>query len=106
MQIPPDVEADPAAKKYFVSTAIAYTNGHGHVGHMYEFLSADVIARFHRVFGHKTYFLTGTDEHGQKVILYVNYVHKINVKLRGLLSFLFYPCHIMSLYFIYFILFY
>lgn len=63
----PDVIADPEATKYFVSTAIAYTNGLPHVGHMYEFLSADVIARYHRVFGHNTYFLTGSDEHGQKV---------------------------------------
>ena len=53
--------------KFYITTAIAYTNGLPHIGHAYEFLSADVLARFHRLFGENTYFLTGSDEHGQKV---------------------------------------
>jgi methionyl-tRNA synthetase len=54
-------------KLFYVSTAIAYTNGYPHIGHAYEFLLADVIVRFRRVLGYKTFFLTGADEHGQKV---------------------------------------
>ncbi len=52
---------------FLVTTAIAYTNGHPHVGHAYEFLTSDIIARFYRLLGYKVFFLTGTDEHGQKV---------------------------------------
>lgn len=53
--------------KYYLSTAIAYTNGYPHMGHAYEFLTADVLVRFYRVLGYDTYFLSGSDEHGQKV---------------------------------------
>jgi methionyl-tRNA synthetase len=52
---------------YCVTTAIAYTNGNPHIGHAYESISTDVLARLHRVLGYDTFFLTGTDEHGQKV---------------------------------------
>ena len=54
---------------YYVTTAINYTNGPGHMGHAYEATTTDVIARYHRLSGdHKAvYFLTGTDEHGQKI---------------------------------------
>lgn len=58
---------DHGDEKYYISTAIAYTNGFPHMGHAYEALTADIIARYHRVFGHDTFFLTGSDEHGQKV---------------------------------------
>ena len=54
-------------KKFYITTAIAYTNGYPHIGHAYEFLSTDAIARYHRVLGYDTFFLTGSDEHGQKV---------------------------------------
>eukprot|EP01034_Spumella_vulgaris_P025947 gene25947-32458_t len=47
--------------------AIAYTNGNPHIGHAYESISTDVLARLHRVLGYDTLFITGTDEHGQKV---------------------------------------
>lgn len=52
---------------YFVTTAIAYPNGAPHIGHAYEYVSADAIARFKRLDGYDVFFLTGTDEHGQKV---------------------------------------
>ena len=58
---------DHGDEKYYITTAIAYTNGFPHVGHAYEALTTDIIARYHRVFGYDTFFLTGTDEHGQKV---------------------------------------
>jgi len=55
------------AETYYLTTAIAYTNGLPHVGHAYEFLTSDVLVRLHRFLGYRTYFLTGSDEHGQKV---------------------------------------
>ena len=54
--------------KFYITTAIAYTNGPPHIGHALEFLQADVIARYHRIMGDDTYFLTGTDEHGSTVV--------------------------------------
>ncbi|KKU56849.1 MAG: Methionyl-tRNA synthetase [Candidatus Amesbacteria bacterium GW2011_GWA2_47_11] len=54
-------------KKFYITTAIDYSNDVIHVGHSYQKLLADVLARYHRLIGDETYFLTGTDEHGQKV---------------------------------------
>jgi len=54
-------------KKFFITTAIDYTNDVIHIGHSYQKILADSIARYHRLSGEETYFLTGTDEHGQKV---------------------------------------
>ncbi len=53
--------------KYYLTTAIAYVNAPPHVGHALEFVQADVLARYHRLKGDDTYFLTGTDEHGVKI---------------------------------------
>jgi methionyl-tRNA synthetase len=52
---------------FYITTAIDYTNAAPHVGHAYEKILADVLARAHRVAGEPTYFLTGVDQHGQKV---------------------------------------
>src|SRR6478672_5585956 len=54
-------------KTFFITTAIDYTNSAPHIGHAYEKVLADVIARYHRLKGDKTFFLTGVDQHGQKV---------------------------------------
>jgi methionyl-tRNA synthetase len=54
-------------KTFFVTTAIYYTNSSPHVGHAYGMVLADVIARYHRLKGEKVFFLTGVDQHGQKV---------------------------------------
>ncbi|OYV48097.1 MAG: methionine--tRNA ligase [Verrucomicrobia bacterium 21-51-4] len=54
-------------KKFYITTAIDYVNGAPHLGHAYEKVLADVIARWQRMQGQSVYFLTGTDEHGQKV---------------------------------------
>jgi methionyl-tRNA synthetase len=54
-------------KTFYLTTAIDYTNGAPHIGHAYEKVLADVIARFHRLKGEKVFFLTGVDQHGQKV---------------------------------------
>src|ERR1043166_4573066 len=55
------------SKKFFLTPAIDYVNGQPHLGHAYEKIVADVIARSHRSFGEDVFFLTGLDEHGQKV---------------------------------------
>lgn len=52
---------------YFITTPIYYVNGQPHLGHAYTSVCADVLARFQRCDGREVYFLTGTDEHGQKV---------------------------------------
>jgi methionyl-tRNA synthetase len=54
-------------KRFYITTAIDYVNGHPHLGHAYEKILADVIARTRRSLGTETFFLTGLDEHGQKV---------------------------------------
>jgi len=55
------------SKTFFVTTAIDYTNSPPHIGHAYEKVLADVIARYHRLKGDNVFFLTGVDQHGQKV---------------------------------------
>ena len=55
------------SKPFFVTTAIDYTNAPPHIGHAYEKILADVLARYHRLNGEDVYFLTGVDQHGQKV---------------------------------------
>ena len=52
---------------YYITTPIYYVNGNPHLGHAYTSTIADVLARYHRMFGNDVHFLTGTDEHGQKV---------------------------------------
>src|SRR4030088_2974590 len=54
-------------KTFYITTAIDYTNSAPHIGHAYEKVLADVIARYHRLKGEKVFFLTGVDQHGQKV---------------------------------------
>ena len=54
-------------KPFYLTTAIDYVNGAPHLGHAYEKVLTDVIARFRRLMGDEVYFLTGVDEHGQKV---------------------------------------
>lgn len=54
-------------KNFYITTAISYVNGAPHLGHAYESILTDVIARFKRLDGYDTMFLTGTDEHGEKV---------------------------------------
>jgi len=52
---------------FYLTTAIVYTNGPPHAGHAYEAITSDVICRYHRIQGRNVFFLTGTDEHGQKI---------------------------------------
>ncbi|MGA8073398.1 MAG: methionine--tRNA ligase [Candidatus Acidiferrales bacterium] len=57
----------PSKQPYYITTAISYPNGAPHIGHAYEAIATDAIARFMRLDGYDVYFLTGTDEHGQKM---------------------------------------
>ncbi|MGE4157652.1 MAG: methionine--tRNA ligase [Planctomycetota bacterium] len=54
-------------KRFFITTPIYYVNSRPHLGHAYTSIVGDIFCRFHRLFGEETFFLTGTDEHGQKV---------------------------------------
>ncbi|MBQ4338348.1 MAG: methionine--tRNA ligase [Clostridia bacterium] len=56
-------------KPYYITTAIVYTSGKPHIGNSYEIVLTDAIARFKRMQGYDVFFLTGTDEHGQKIEL-------------------------------------
>jgi len=53
---------------FYITTAISYPNGRPHIGHAYEAIAADAIARFHRMAGRDVRFVTGTDEHGLKMV--------------------------------------
>ena len=54
-------------KPYYITTPIYYVNDRPHIGHAYTTIAADLLARFHRLHGRETFFLTGTDEHGSKI---------------------------------------
>lgn len=77
-------------KKFYITTAIVYSSKLPHVGNLYDPLFADVIARFKRLAGYDVFFLTGTDEHGQKILNTANelkmfpkqYVDKISSAIR------------------------
>jgi methionyl-tRNA synthetase len=56
-----------SSEKFYVTTPIYYVNDKPHIGHAYTTIVADILARYHRSLGDTTFFLTGTDEHGQKV---------------------------------------
>src|SRR5207253_2713734 len=55
------------SKTFYITTPIYYVNARPHIGHAYTTIACDTIARRHRMLGDDTYFLTGTDEHGQKI---------------------------------------
>lgn len=65
-----DAPVAPAARDnvFYITTAIAYPNGVPHIGHAYEAIATDALARFARLDGKDVFFLTGTDEHGQKMV--------------------------------------
>lgn len=80
------------SKPFFITTAIDYTNGAPHIGHAYEKVLADVLARFQRQNGREVFFLTGVDQHGQKVqqsaekagVSPQEYVNAVTGKFRAL----------------------
>ena len=54
-------------KGFYITTPIYYVNDKPHIGHAYTTLATDIIARWHRINGENVFFLTGTDEHGEKI---------------------------------------
>src|SRR5207302_4326359 len=62
------VAAPARGNAFYITTAIAYPNGSPHIGHAYEAIATDVLARFAGLDGKDVFFLTGTDEHGQKMV--------------------------------------
>lgn len=61
------MSSERSERNFYITTAIAYPNGAPHIGHAYEYISSDAIARFKRLDGYDVFFMTGTDEHGQKM---------------------------------------
>ncbi|MDX3969426.1 MAG: methionine--tRNA ligase [Bradyrhizobium sp.] len=67
-QVAAPVAAPARDNIFYITTAIAYPNGSPHIGHAYEAIATDALARFARLDGKDVFFLTGTDEHGQKMV--------------------------------------
>ncbi len=80
------------SEAFYISTPIYYVNASPHIGHAYTTIVADVLARYHRMVGHETFFVTGTDEHGDKIaeaaqkagISPKEYADKISAQFRAL----------------------
>lgn len=78
--------------KFYITTAIAYTSRKPHIGNSYEIVLTDAIARYKRMQGYDVFFLTGTDEHGQKIEEYAKdagvspkeYVDKVAGEIKGI----------------------
>lgn len=83
-------------KKYYITTAIAYTSRKPHIGNSYEVVMTDALARYKRLQGYDVFFLTGTDEHGQKIEEYAKkagvtpkeYVDKVSGEIKDICSIL------------------
>ncbi|MBO5649536.1 MAG: methionine--tRNA ligase, partial [Clostridia bacterium] len=81
-----------ANEKFYITTAIAYASRKPHIGNTYEVIMTDAVARFKRMLGYDVYFLTGTDEHGEKIELLANdanitpqqYVDNVSGEIKGL----------------------
>lgn len=78
-------------EKFYLTTAIAYTSQKPHIGNTYEVVFTDALARFYRLIGKDVYFLTGTDEHGKKIMEYAEkagvspkeYVDRVSAEVRA-----------------------
>lgn len=83
-------------KKFYITTAIAYTSRKPHIGNSYEIVLTDAIARYKRMQGYDVFFLTGTDEHGQKIEEYAanagvspkEYVDKVSGEIKDICNLL------------------
>jgi methionyl-tRNA synthetase len=64
----PSIAQPSSGNTFYITTAIVYPNGAPHIGHAYEAIATDALARFQRLDGKDVFFLTGTDEHGQKMV--------------------------------------
>ncbi len=83
-------------QKYYITTAIAYTSRKPHIGNTYEIVLTDALARYKRLQGYDVFFLTGTDEHGQKIEEYAKnagispkeYVDKVSTEIKDICNLL------------------
>ena len=73
-------------KPFYISTAISYPNGAPHIGHAYEAIATDVIARFRKLEGYDVRFSTGTDDHGQKMYQTARGLNKTPLELADELT--------------------
>ena len=81
---------------FFITTPIYYVNDYPHIGHAYTSIACDIIARYNKLLGNNVFFLTGTDEHGQKVekaakaasLNPQEFVDKMSKNFQDLVSFL------------------
>lgn len=79
-------------KPFYITTAIAYSSRKPHIGNVYEAIFTDAVARYKRMQGYDVFFLTGTDEHGQKIedcakeagITPKEYVDRMSSEIRGI----------------------
>ena len=71
-------------QKFYITTPIYYVNANPHIGHAYTTIVADCLARFYRLNGYDVLFLTGTDEHGQKI---QQEADRINLSVKDFESF-------------------
>ena len=82
-------------ESFYITTPIYYINFKPHVGHAYTTIACDIIARYNKLLGNNVYFLSGTDEHGQKVeqaainqsLKPQDFADKMSVKFKELISF-------------------
>ncbi|UCD04225.1 MAG: methionine--tRNA ligase [Candidatus Woesearchaeota archaeon] len=82
--------------KFYVTTAIDYVNASPHIGHAYQKIAADILARYHKLKGDQVFFLTGTDEHGSKILKSANqqnipvkkFVDKLAIQFKNAWKFL------------------
>ena len=83
-------------KSFYITTPIYYINFSGHIGHAYTTIACDILARYNKLLGNDVYFLSGTDEHGQKVeqaainqsLKPQDFADKMSVKFKDLITFL------------------
>ena len=71
------------SEPYYITTAISYPNGPPHIGHAYEAIAADAIARFQRTRGRDVKLVTGTDEHGLKMVQAARGRRPRHARVRG-----------------------
>src|SRR3546814_3681182 len=76
----------PMPEPFYITTAINYPNGRPHIGHAYEGIATDVVARFQRARGRDVYFVTGTDEHGLKMDQTARKVGRATIDLANEMS--------------------
>jgi valyl-tRNA synthetase len=88
------ISEDSSVQSFYITTAINYTNGPAHMGHAYEATTSDALARYHRLKGEgPVFFLTGADEHGQKIANTAADLDQQPIEICDKVSNVFQTCH-------------